>query len=122
MDHFETILPNQFRFQPHSKVISSVTIDTICSANSNTISKAISDIVTDSNPDAISDNFLYSTWLQYGGVWQQLWEAVCEHLSSQYIANVGQSIITHIFKKMLLGGNACHSSAMVNIILDARDQ
>jgi len=113
----------------------------ISSSNSDTISvtipETISDSITDSNPEAIpeaipesnsvhieaiSDHSHSSTLLQEGGLRQWLCEAVGEHLSSRYVAQVDLSNSSHICNKILLGRNVCNCSSAVDSVLDARDQ
>ena len=108
--------------------------DAISMSNSDTISvtiaETISDSITDSNPEAIpeaisesnSDNSHCSTLLQEGGLRQWLCEAVGEHLSSRYVAQVDLSISSHICSKIVLGCNVCNCSSAVDSVLDGRDQ
>ena len=94
-------------------------------SNSNTVlativghTKAISDAIPESN----SDHSHPSTLLPEGGLWQWLCEAVCEHLSSRYVAQVDLSSSSHICSKIVLGRKVCNSNSAVDCVLDARDQ
>ena len=73
--------------------------------------------------EAISkSNSIYShgsTLLPEGRLWEWLCEAVCEHLSSRYIAHVNLSISSHIFSKIVLDWNAYNSSSAVDAVINA---
>jgi hypothetical protein len=92
--------------------------------------KAISEAIPISNteaisetiPDSNSDHSLRCTQLQAGGLRQWLGEAVGEHLSSRYIAQVDLFITSHICSKIVLGCNVCNCSSAVDSVLDGRDQ
>jgi len=92
--------------------------------------KAMSKAIPNSNPEAIpeaitesnSDHSHWSTLLQEGGLQQWLCEAVGEHLSSRYVAQVNLTISSYICSKIVLGHNVCNCSSAVDSVLDARDQ
>jgi hypothetical protein len=84
--------------------------------------EGISAAITNSNTESISDHFHRCTLLQEGGLRQWLCEAVSEHLSSRYIAQVHLSISSHIGCMIVLGCNVCNCSSVVDSVLDARDQ
>jgi hypothetical protein len=84
--------------------------------------EGISAAIPNSNTESISDHFHRCTLLQEGGLWQWLCEAVSEHLSSRYIAQVHLSISSHIGCMIVLGCNVCNCSSAVDSVLDARDQ
>ena len=104
--------------------------DGISSSNSDTISGTIPKTISNSNPETISedipesnsDHSHRSTLLQEGGLRQWLFEAVGEHLSSRYVAQVDLSVSSHICSKIVLGRNVCNCSCAVDSVLDARDQ
>ena len=103
--------------------------DTIPVTISETISlhiEAISEAIPNSNPEAISesnsDHSHCSTLPEEGGLRQWLCEAVGEHLSSRYLAQVDLSISSHICSKIVLGRNVCNCSSAVNSVVDGRDQ
>jgi len=103
--------------------------DTISVTIPETISdctEAISEAIPNSNPETIyesnSDHSHRRTLLQEGGLRQWLCEAVGEHLSSRYVAQVDLSISSHICSKIVLGHNVCNCSSVVDSVLDARDQ
>ena len=85
---------------------------------SNTISVTIPESISESN----SDHSHRCTLLQEGGLRQWLGEAVGEHLSSRYVAQVDLSISSHICSKIVLGSNVCNCSSAVDSVLDTRDQ
>jgi len=76
--------------------ISGSNFDTI----SMTISRAVSEAIANSNPERISesdsDHSHLVTLLQEGGSLLRLCEAVGDHLSSRYVAQVHLSISSHI--------------------------
>jgi len=80
--------------------------------------EAISEAIPNSNPD----HSHRSTLLQEARLRQWLCEAVGEHLSSRYVAQVDLSISSHICSKIVLGRNVCNCSSAVDSVLDARDQ
>jgi len=88
--------------------------------------KAISKVVPNSNPETISEfnpnHPHHSTLLQEGGLRQWLCEAVSEHLSSRYIAQVDLSISIYICNMMVLRRNVCNCRSGVDPVYDARDQ
>jgi len=92
--------------------------EAIPNSNPDTISETISEAISESN----SDHSHCSTLLQEGGLRQWLGEAVSEHLSSWYVAQVDLSISSHICSKIVLGRNVCNCSSAVDSVLDARDQ
>jgi len=95
-------------------------------SSSDTISVTIPETISNSNPEAIpksnSDHSHRCTLLQEGGLWQWLCEAVGEHLSSRYVAQVDFSISSHICRKIVLGRNVCNCRSAVDFVLHARDQ
>jgi hypothetical protein len=99
--------------------------DTIPTTNSEH-TKAISMAIPNSNSESISesnpDHSHCSTLLQEGVLPQWLHEAVGEHLSSRYIAQLDLSISSHICHKIVLGRNVCNCSSTVDSGLDACNQ
>jgi hypothetical protein len=107
--------------------------DFISDSNPDAISEAISESIPDSIPKAIpeaipkaipesnSNHSNSSAMLQEAGVWQWLWEAVGEHLSSRYVAQVDLSDSSHSCSKTVLGRNVCNSGSGVDSVLDTRD-
>jgi len=87
-------------------------------SSSITMSVTIPESISESNPDHSHRN----TLLQEGSLWQRLCEAVGEHLSGRYVAQVDLSISSHICGKIVLGRNACNCSSAVDSVLYARDQ
>jgi len=92
--------------------------DAISSSNSDTISVTNPESISESN----SDHSHRRTLLREGGLWQWLREAVSEHRSSRYVAQVDLSISSHICSKIVLGCNVCNCRSAVDSVLDARDQ
>ena len=90
-------------------------------SNSDTIPATISEC-TEAISKANSDHSHRCTLLQEGGLRQWLCEAVGEHLSSRYVAQVDLSISSHICSKLVLGRNMCNCSSAVDSFLDACDQ
>ena len=111
-------------------LLSNGVANVISNFNSDTISKTISEAITDSNPEAISyaisesnsDRSHCSTLLQEGGIRQRLCEAVGEHLSRQYVAQVDLSIPSHICSTIVFCHNVCNHTSSVDPVLDAHDQ
>jgi len=111
------------------KAISNSNTDTIRATISER-SEAISEAIPNSNPEAIpeaisesnSDHPQCSTLLQDGRLQQWLCEAVGEHLSSRYVAQVDLSVSSHICSKIVLGCNVCNCSSEVDSVPDAHDQ
>jgi hypothetical protein len=102
---------------------------TIPATSSVTISEyteAISEAIPNSNAEAIpesnSDHSHRCTLHQEPWLRQWLCEAVGEHLSSWYIAQVDLSISSHICSKIVLGGNMCNCNSAVDSVLDTRDE
>jgi len=98
-------------------------------SNSNTIpvtiserTEAISEAISEAIPESNSDHSHRSTLLQEGGLRQWLCEAVGEHLSSRYVAQVDLFISSHICSKIVLGRNVCNCSSAVDSGLDTRSQ
>ena len=122
--------PIKLRGSPRSKRAQSMNLlsdgvpDAISS--SDTISVTIPETISFSNPKAIpesnSDHSHRCTLLQEGGLRQWLCEAVGEHLSSRYVAQVDLSISSHICSMIVLGRNVCNCSSTVDSVLDACDQ
>jgi len=103
--------------------------DGISHSNPYTISVTISDSHakniskrTAAIPEANSDHSHCRTLLQDGRLRQWLFEAVGEHLSSQYLAQVDLSVSSHICSKIVLGCNVCNCSSTVDSFLHTRDQ
>jgi hypothetical protein len=107
--------------------------ETFSSSNSNTIpvtiserTEAISKAIPNSNPETIpksnSDHIHRYTLLQGCGLRQWLCEAVSEHLSSWYVAQVDLSVSSYICTKIVLGHNVCNCSSVVDSVLDAPEQ
>ena len=91
-------------------------------SNSNTIPVTISkrtEAISEAIPESNSDHSHRSTLLQEGGLRQWLCEAVGEHLSSRYVAQVNLSISPQICSKIVLGHNVCNCSSAVDSVLDA---
>jgi hypothetical protein len=95
--------------------------------------EAISEAIPNSNPGTISertevisesnsDHSHRCTLLQEGGLRQWLGDAVGEHLSSRYVAQVDLSVSSYICRKIVLDRNVCNCSSAVDSVLDARDQ
>jgi hypothetical protein len=74
--------------------------------------------ISEANPDYSHRSTLH----QAGGLWQRLCEAVGEHLSSRYIAQVDLSISSYICSKIVPGRNVCNCTSAVDSVLDTRDQ
>jgi hypothetical protein len=121
------------RYDGIPDAISMSNSDTICVTISETISmhiEAISEAISDSDPETIaeaipesnSDHCHRCTLHQQGGLRQWLCEAVGEHLSSRYVAQVDLSVSSHICSKIVLGRNMCNCSSAVDSVLDARNQ
>jgi len=98
-------------------------------SSSNTISVTIPETISDCTeaiseaiPNSYPDHSHCSTLLQEGGLQQWLCEAIGEHLSSRYVAQVDLSISSHICSKILLGRNVCNWSTAVDSVLDAGNQ
>jgi hypothetical protein len=100
-----------------SDTISMTIPETIPNSNHEAISKH-----TEAIAQAISDHSHRSTLLQEGGLWQWRCEAVGEHLSSWYVAQVHLSVSSHSCGKILLSCDVCNSSSAVDSGLDARYQ
>ena len=103
--------------------------DAISSSDTSSISNTISvtipectEAISEAIPESNSDHSHCSTLLQEGGLRQWLCEAVGEHLSSRYVAQVDLSISSHTCSKIVLGRNVCNCSSAVDSVLDARDQ
>jgi len=77
---------------------------------------------TMANPESNSDHSYPSTLLQEVSLRQWLREAVGEHLSGRYIAQVDLSVSSHICSKIVLGRNVCICSSAVDSVLDTSDQ
>jgi hypothetical protein len=69
-----------------------------------------------------SNHSHYSTLLSQGGLWQLLCEAVGEHLSSGYVAQVHLSISSQICSNIVLRCNMWNCSSNIESVLDARNQ
>jgi len=95
-----------------------------------TISENISNFFTDSNPKAnseatsmpSSDHSHSSIQLEDGGHWQWHCEAVSNHLSCCYVAQINLSISSHICIQIVLGRNVWDCSFSVDSFLVARNQ
>jgi len=105
----------------------------ISKSNSTTFSVTMSKAIPKSSPETIterteaipesnSEHSHFSTLLLEGRLRQWLCEAVGEHLSSRYVAQVDLSISSHTCRKVVFAHNVCNWSSAVESILDARDQ
>jgi len=101
-----------------NNLLSDGSLDAFSISNSDTIPTTISEAI----PKSKSDHSHCSTLFQDVGFRQWLCEAVGEHLSSQYVAQVDLSISGHICSKIVLGRNVCNCIATVDSVLDAHDQ
>jgi hypothetical protein len=109
----------------HDAFSSSNTIPATISERTEAIAEVIPKSNSEAIPEAISesnsDHSDRSTLLEEGGLRQWLCEAVGEHLSSRYVAQVDLSVSSHICSKIVVGSNVCDCSSAVDSILDARD-
>jgi hypothetical protein len=83
-----------------------------------TTSKSNSEMIYESNPHYSHCSRL----LQEGRLRLWLYETVCKHLGSPYVAQVNLSISSTICSKILLGPNLGNCSAAVDSVRDTRDQ
>jgi hypothetical protein len=94
-----------------------VNCDTIHHSNPKTTSVCI-DAISESN----SDHSYCRTMHQEGVLRQWLCDVVSEHFSSRYVGQLALSISSHVCNKGVLGRNVLDCSAVVDSVLDARDQ
>jgi hypothetical protein len=128
------LLPNgipdaMFRSDPipttiseHTNAISEAIPNSNSEAIPKSIPKAIPQAISKANPECNSDHSHCSALHQVGGFRQWLCEAVGEHLSSRYVAQVDLSDSRHICSKIVLGRNVYNCSSTVDCVLDAGNE
>jgi hypothetical protein len=93
----------------------------ISRAGTNSNPEAIPEAIAESIPEATTNHSHSFTLLQAGALWQWLCEAVGDHLSIRYMAEVDFSLSSHICSKIVLGRNVFNCSSAVDSILHSRD-